>query len=318
MKPDPLPPVVVRRVLAPPANAAAFFEETAEGIRGLYGPAAEQHYRENAAAGLRVTLAHPSVHAFGAYDGPDLCALLLVMHTPPVAHLSYIHVLRGYQGLHIEQHLLEAALLQFQTVDTEHILAEFMPFAELELERMFLNHGFEPVKRRLMRAALDAPALTVPDPRALLLTRELWPAAAECLAAAYHNDPGRRLHYEVSAAAPALRLLSNVAAGQFGPFRPGYAQALLDGGRCGGVVLGCEAAPDTGFVLQLAVRPELRGRGLGARLMRSLAASFRESGLRNVALGVTSANPALRLYERLGFEPVRAITAYTWWRNPPA
>jgi ribosomal protein S18 acetylase RimI-like enzyme len=78
------------------------------------------------------------------------------------------------------------------------------------------------------------------------------------------------------------------------------------------VVLGAIIAPGTGFVLQVAVRREKQGHGLGTDLLRGLAAAFRDAGLRDVALGVTRGNPAEGLYARLGFEVLREVNAYVW------
>jgi ribosomal-protein-alanine N-acetyltransferase len=93
----------------------------------------------------------------------------------------------------------------------------------------------------------------------------------------------------------------------------------LDGERndtdsCAGVVLGCEIAPDYGFILQVAVRRERQGMGIGGRLIRGLAAQFRAHGMTHIALGVTLENPAVRLYRRLGFDVVKPVNAYVWWR----
>ncbi len=48
--------------------------------------------------------------------------------------------------------------------------------------------------------------------------------------------------------------------------------------------------------------------------MREAADAFRRQGLDRTALGVTVDNPARRLYERLGFAPIKPIDAYAWWR----
>ena len=69
--------------------------------------------------------------------------------------------------------------------------------------------------------------------------------------------------------------------------------------------------PETGYgfvdratpELAVAVRPEHRGRGIGSCLLDALLdrASQRHAA---VSLSVSAANPAVRLYERLGFETV--------------
>jgi GNAT superfamily N-acetyltransferase len=51
----------------------------------------------------------------------------------------------------------------------------------------------------------------------------------------------------------------------------------------------------------VAVRDGHRGRGLGARLLERLADLARAAGYEQLSLSVDAANPARRLYERLGF-----------------
>jgi ribosomal protein S18 acetylase RimI-like enzyme len=69
-------------------------------------------------------------------------------------------------------------------------------------------------------------------------------------------------------------------------------------------------APGFGFVaddvpeLSIAVRPEHRGRGLGTALLQALANALSRAGFTRVSLSVEFDNPALRLYERVGFARV--------------
>jgi len=60
-----------------------------------------------------------------------------------------------------------------------------------------------------------------------------------------------------------------------------------------------EATPE----LSVAVRPAYRGRGVGTALIRRLLAGA-DTRFPAVSLSVTEANPAVRLYLRLGFRPV--------------
>lgn len=57
--------------------------------------------------------------------------------------------------------------------------------------------------------------------------------------------------------------------------------------------------------LAIAVLPEYRGRGIGTALLEQLLEQLRAAGYVAVSLSVQQENPALHLYERLGFEPVR-------------
>ena len=56
-------------------------------------------------------------------------------------------------------------------------------------------------------------------------------------------------------------------------------------------------------VLDIALLPERRGRGLGTQLLQAVLAEAGATGL-PVRLSVYRENPALRLYQRLGFLPL--------------
>ncbi len=67
-------------------------------------------------------------------------------------------------------------------------------------------------------------------------------------------------------------------------------------------------APGYGFVdeqtpeLTIAVVPSRRGHGFGERLLSALLDQARRDGFGAVSLSVERGNPAIRLYERFGFE----------------
>lgn len=71
------------------------------------------------------------------------------------------------------------------------------------------------------------------------------------------------------------------------------------------------ADPSYGYVdddtpeLGIGVEPRSRGRGVGAELCERLLAAAAAAGIRQVCLSVEKANPAVRLYRRLGFAQVR-------------
>lgn len=55
--------------------------------------------------------------------------------------------------------------------------------------------------------------------------------------------------------------------------------------------------------LAIATVPEVRGKGLGARLLEQL---FAEAPFDAIVLSVRSTNPSVRLYERHGFKTIRS------------
>lgn len=95
-------------------------------------------------------------------------------------------------------------------------------------------------------------------------------------------------------------------------FRPDLSFVILEGTEpVGFAVLWVE--DETGWVMQMGVRPEWRGKGLGEALLAHAIAAFAAEGLPTVALEVATNNPAARaLYERMGFV---ATTSYRSWRK---
>jgi ribosomal protein S18 acetylase RimI-like enzyme len=85
---------------------------------------------------------------------------------------------------------------------------------------------------------------------------------------------------------------------------------LYDGDALIGAAL-CYDYVDYGWVRQLAVRKDWRGRGLGAALLRHAFAVFFERGRRQVALGVEANNVnALEFYNHVGMEMMRQYDEY--------
>lgn len=70
-------------------------------------------------------------------------------------------------------------------------------------------------------------------------------------------------------------------------------------------------------VAAMGFAPELRGQGLGRRVLEEEIRDARERGERTLVLEVIEQNsPAVALYERTGFERKRRLVGYRW--EPPA
>ena len=76
----------------------------------------------------------------------------------------------------------------------------------------------------------------------------------------------------------------------------------------GAIVGSAGLQPESGGDCELRkmyLAPAVRGRGLGRRLLELAVARAGELGFRRVTLGTASVlQPAIRLYERAGFEPI--------------
>lgn len=74
---------------------------------------------------------------------------------------------------------------------------------------------------------------------------------------------------------------------------------------------GLDLADDVADVMTVAVAPQARGSGLGTRLLRALLTHAADRGAARVMLEVRADNgPALGLYRRQGFAPVRRRRRY--------
>jgi ribosomal-protein-alanine N-acetyltransferase len=103
--------------------------------------------------------------------------------------------------------------------------------------------------------------------------------------------------------------------------RPGdRAIIALDGNTPIGAVwmrLFDQSDPGYGFVdseipeLGIAIVPEYRGRGIGTALLQEIFHEATKMGYQAVSLSVDPNNPALRLYERLGFVKV-GVCGTSW------
>lgn len=304
----------LERLSKAPPNLAEFVEEIGDGISRLFGRAAGESYRHVASGAFEASLQHPSVLVLSLICNSRAAGILTGISRGKTAEISQVHVLKRFAGKGWEQLLVKEAIDYFRQQQVEGIVCEFVPMCSLSLDDCLLEMGMQRVPRKLMLADADAPALRlsprVPTP---MLDSALRREAASCLFAAYREDPGRFLHAEVHKPASALDFIARVVAGSYGVHKPEYALCVKSKGRLAGVVLGCEIAGDTGFVLQLAVHPKYRRKGFGTALLRGLCRCFAEAGLKQVALGVTASNPACDMYAKMGFRTVREVDAYFWW-----
>jgi len=88
-----------------------------------------------------------------------------------------------------------------------------------------------------------------------------------------------------------------------------------DSGRILGYVM-ARISGEEGEILDLAVRPEERRRGIARALLASVREALQKDGVREMYLEVRESNrPAIELYRADGFRPVGMRPRY--YRNPP-
>lgn len=88
----------------------------------------------------------------------------------------------------------------------------------------------------------------------------------------------------------------------------------LDGATVAGYI-GSQSVGDEADMMNVAVHPDYRRRGIARELVMGLVAALGEKGVHSLALEVRASNaPAIALYEQLGFIQVGRRPNY--YRNP--
>jgi ribosomal protein S18 acetylase RimI-like enzyme len=96
--------------------------------------------------------------------------------------------------------------------------------------------------------------------------------------------------------------------------RAQWSIVMVDGADAGRLYL--DQAPDTLLLIDIALLPTYRGRGIGRRLMAGVMALAEQAGIA-VQLHVEHDNPALDWYRRLGFVVDGDTGVYWRMRRPP-
>jgi len=304
----------VNHIQTLPGNFDDFIREIAAGIGELYGPEAARIYQETAHDIIQASLQVRGTYAFVAQDDRDAAGILLAFERHNAGHINFIHVLQNHRAKGIEDGLVHECVRTFQASGLEGIISECVPFCALDVDGAYRSLGFEHVPRALMTAPPEQVLSSGVDGSSRPLLETQYPEAAAVIVDAYTGHAGRRLHVEVSREEYARAFVERVAAGEYGPVHPDYLCGISHSGRMAGAIFGCQVAPEHGFVLQVAVRRSHQRQGVGKALLADVAAAFRRQGMKHMALGVTLASPALTLYQRLGFQLLRHVDAYTWWR----
>jgi ribosomal protein S18 acetylase RimI-like enzyme len=93
-----------------------------------------------------------------------------------------------------------------------------------------------------------------------------------------------------------------------------YNVIVVDGAPAGRLIV--DRTDEALLIVDITLLPQFRGRGVGTRLLEPLLEEASAAG-RFVRIHVEQTNPAMSLYRRLGFEPVREVGIYLEMRRSP-
>ena len=247
--------------------------------------------------------------------------------------LGGLYVSSRWPQLRLAQELLNDVLETLRALPrTERIEAQLIPFG-CDLGRALAEQGFRLYPRQFMLLELgpalgsaahpgnsSTPARAAPAALAgLRLERwddRCFAACARLIQLAYSNHMDGEINDQYRSESGALKFLKNIillpGCGQFQPqasfvLRPPHSHELV------GVVLTSLVAPGVAHTTQICVMPGYQRHGIGRRLMEAAIDALRERGISKLSLTVTAANdPAVRLYRKIGFTPIKTLTAGVW------
>jgi ribosomal protein S18 acetylase RimI-like enzyme len=112
-------------------------------------------------------------------------------------------------------------------------------------------------------------------------------------------------------------LLQNALTGLFGPYLDDASPAARNSqGGLMGIAVACQESVRSGILLDLAVDPGFRRRGLGKALVLRTLRALLALGYTKAHLWVTEGNsPARGLYEKVGFTVDASAAIYRWFRS---
>jgi ribosomal protein S18 acetylase RimI-like enzyme len=243
----------------------------------------------------------------------DLTRDTLVVHAPngDLAGWAWLHLGKraqidvhpAYQGLGIGTALLDWAEARSRAEGSEW-LAQAMDDADEAGTGLLRSRGYEVLATNWL---LERPIVT-PGPRTAPAGITLTPydeARAhdvhELIEAAFSEFQQRRKSYDEWARLTVER----------STFRPKASTLAFAGDELVGAVIALDLpATDEGYVEQLAVRANHRGKGVARAMLDDTCAEFHRLGRRDCILWTHSGTGALGMYERLGMRVRRSTTVY--------
>ena len=221
---------------------------------------------------------------------------------------------RGIGGAmlhHAERRLREIA--DSHPKDGPRFFQSWAADTEIGTQRLLVSEGYQPVRfsYEMMRDLSD-PIPTVPMPAGLELrsakSEHFWPIF-DAMNEAFRDHWGHR----------------DMTKEEFNQwmkdptFDPKHWKVAWDGDQVAGMVLNFINAAENeeynrkrGYTEGISVRRPWRRRGLARSLLVQSLRYFKQLGMTEAALGVDTENPngALRLYESVGFHPVKSFIEY--------
>ncbi|MBV9573698.1 MAG: GNAT family N-acetyltransferase [Acidobacteriales bacterium] len=225
-----------------------------------------------------------------------------------------------------EAHEIESRLLLHvietlqQSPGIHRVEAQLLAHESGVVDRAFAEQGFQKHARlfmvRSMHDSTGEHRLGSNEIEVRRWSENDHPAAAAVITAAYSHHVDAEINDQYRTVSGSLRFLNNIVrfpgCGTFDP-ESSFVALHKSTGAMTGMILCSRVREDAGHVTQLCVLPEYRAHGIGETLLAATTANLRQRNFSLLSLTVTATNePALKLYQHLGFETKRVFDAFVW------
>jgi ribosomal protein S18 acetylase RimI-like enzyme len=239
----------------------------------------------------------------------------LISRSKGVIGTLYVHSLQAQETADL---VLSRAIESMKaTMRLRRIEAQIIPLEGVDLNAIFMRHGFQVFPRHYLELDLaEAPPSESLDPELLMPWQpEYLAPAAKVAYGSYQGSIDAIICEDYRSEANCADYLRSLTENPgCGIFLPDSSFVSLDaGGDIRGFILTSRLSRSAAMIPQISILPSYQGKGLGSCLIRQALKRLRETGYQAVRLTVTVQNRrAFEWYQRLGFRLRREFSAYVW------
>ncbi|MFX1254265.1 MAG: GNAT family N-acetyltransferase [Promethearchaeota archaeon] len=274
---------------------------------------------------LKELLSEKARVIFALYN-QDNQALGFIITSPSEGRIASIYVQKSgkdeddLETATYEKKLFDAAFTHLKA-DCSNIRIFAAQFSD-ELTNYVIKNGFQDFKRARMSIDRESiVSLTEPDLSAeykfVSWNTDMIPIIVE-LMARYHFNGGQHPDADVfsqfAGIEGANQLLEGIKTNKYGQFKEDHTIVVKHNEKCIGVNF-MTIFPEFGYIPEIILSPEYRGKGLGKALLIHSLKQFikKEPEMSRVELDVTLKNiPAAKVYKSLGFQEINQYSVFVW------
>ena len=291
-------------------------------IRALAGDLPRQRPGESSQTTIRnlQTAARLGVQDVGVVVQDNHAVGIVSIRLDKDKHIGFVRLVYTVPGV---EEPVAAMLVQYalERVWSDPAIRYFdaMLFADqANVRAAFAAEGLMPIARQEMRLANWQPVELPPLPGGFQMTAwnsERHDAIAALILEAYRGTVDSDLYPDMASTDGLREFLRESLTDKHEPF-DAEASCLIEtadnsNGDIAGQILCARGSDQLGWVLEITVRPAYQRRGLGRLLLTHALNTFAVQGLAGAKLWVTLDNPALHLYESVGFQSYLPMWIYT-------